>query len=721
MMGFRNCEIKRPVVSIGRWVTRALQLSLLLAIASFWAGAASAAPVEADVFVSPDGNDSWSGSLDSPAANDGPVATLKRAVEIIRGRKFAADRPARPLTVMMRGGTYYLDAPIVFTPADSGKPDSPIVYAAYPGERPIISAGRKLSGWASARAGSAWELRLPEVVTGKWNFAQLYVAGSRRMRPHLPKKGYYRIEHEVAPSDEVRGRGFDRFGFAAGDLKAAWQNSPDIEILILHNWSVSRLRPGRIDEAAREIWLRGKTRESWYKLAQGYRYRVDNLREALSDPGEFYLDRQTGVLTYLPKPGEDPQRTEVVAPRFEHALILRPGTANLRFENLTFAHGNWVTPPGGSTFSMGATGMPAAIVMAGVRNISFDRIAVRNSDGFGVSFGPGTMFSRVTNSEFGDLGAGAVEIGTGASSVAYADLLTFQGDKTTASNLVENNLMFGLGRVDPAGTAIWIANAHYNVVRNNEIRDTFYTGIQMGGTLGFGPSYNRGNFLFRNLIHQIGQRVLSDMGGIYTLGISPGCVVSENVIQDVRAYDYGGWGLYADEGSSNIVFERNLVRDTSHESYFLHYGQELLLRHNIFVDAGATGALGVDPLERYRKDQQIEENIVVWQKPGALFRGPWAKSELRSDRNLYWTLGGQPPQFSDGTIWQDWRSRLGRDAGSVIADPLFVDPVAGDYRLRPDSPALKLFGFPAFDPRAAGRTSKQGLLADMPPYPRTFD
>lgn len=715
MMGLRNCESKMAKALSGH--CRTLLVAALLAL--FPALPLSAAPT-ADVFVSPQGNDGWSGSVDAPNGVDGPVATLARAVEIARTKKYAMDRKPGPLTVMIRGGTYYLDAPVVFSPADSGRPDQPITYAAYPGERPVFSGGRRLTGWTQSPRGG-WELKLPEVIEKNWSFTQLYVDGVRRGRPHLPKRGYYRIDREVAPSEEVRGRGFDRFGFTRGDLLAGWQNSPDIEILILHNWSVSRLRPGRIDETTGEIWLKGKTRENWYKLTKGFRYRVDNVREALTEPGEFYLDRQSGVVTYLPRPGEDPQRTEVVAPRFEHAIILRPGTAHLRFENLTFAHNNWVTPPEGSTYSAGATGMPSAIVMAGVRNITFDRIAVRNTAGYGVSFGPGTMFSRVINSEFGDMGAGAIEIGTGASSVAYANLLTFQGDKTTASNLVENNLMFGLGRLDPAGTAIWVANAHYNVVRNNEIRDTFYTGIQIGGTLGFGVSHNRGNTLFRNLIHGLGQNVLSDMGGIYTMGISPGSIVAENVIHDVRGYDYGGWGLYADEGSSNIVFERNLVYDTSHESYFLHYGQELLLRHNIFVNAGPTGAIGVDPLELYRKDQQINENIIVWQRPGALFRGPWTNSELRADRNLYWTLNGQSPQFSDGAKWPDWRARLGRDVNSIIADPLFVDPSVGDYRLKPESPALTLLGFPVFDPRRAGRTSDQKLLAGMPAYPRVFD
>lgn len=672
----------------------------------------------ADVFVSPLGRDDWSGSLASPSSSDGPVATIGRAVEILRGKKYAANRKPGPLTVAIRGGTYHLDQPIILGPADAGTPQAPIIYKAYPGERPLISAGLRLSGWSVSPQGR-WTLQLPDVLAKGWSFTHLYADGVRRSRPHLPKTGYYRIEREVAPSDAVRGHGFDRFGFKPGDLRQEWQNSPDIEILAFHNWSVSRLRPGRIDEASGEIWLKGKTRENWYKLPRGARYRVDNLREALSEPGEFYLDRQTGILTYLPRSGETPQTTEVIAPRFEHALILRAGASNLRFEGLTFAHSNWVTPAAGASFSFGATGMPATIVTTGVRNVTFDRIAVRNVAGYGVSFGPGTMFSRVVNSEFVDLGAGGMEIGTGASSATHAELLTFQGDKTTASNLVENNLFSGLGRLDPAGTGVWIANAQHNVVRNNDIRDTYYTGIQAGGTLSFGQSYTNNNFIFRNRITQLGQGVLSDMGGIYTMGISPGTVVSENVISDVRAFDYGGWGLYSDEGSSQIVYERNLVHDTSHESYFLHIGRDVTVRNNIFARAGATGAIGIDPGE-HQNSLVFTGNIVDWRRSGTLFRGPWNKALLTSDRNVYGTRNSRPPDSADGTSWATWRGSLGRDANSLIADPLFVDAGANDFRLKPESPAIAL-GFPVFDPRQAGRTRTYDLLSGMPPATKTFD
>jgi hypothetical protein len=87
---------------------------------------------DADIFfVSPDGDDS------APGTQERPFATLKRATRAVRNR---ADRLTAS-KVLLRGGTYFLNEPLVLTPEDSGSFLAPIIYEAYPGERPILSAG----------------------------------------------------------------------------------------------------------------------------------------------------------------------------------------------------------------------------------------------------------------------------------------------------------------------------------------------------------------------------------------------------------------------------------------------------------------------------------------------------------------------------------------------------------------------------------------------------
>ena len=110
--------------------------------------------VTADFFVAVDGKDSWSGTLAAPnaAASDGPFKTLGKAQTAVR----AVSRTGRttPIQVVVRGGTYILAAPWTFAAADAGTVAVPIVYAAYPGETPIVSGGVELGGWTSASAGT---------------------------------------------------------------------------------------------------------------------------------------------------------------------------------------------------------------------------------------------------------------------------------------------------------------------------------------------------------------------------------------------------------------------------------------------------------------------------------------------------------------------------------------------------------------------------------------
>ena len=151
----------------------------------------SVARAEQKLYVSPDGSDAWSGALAAANAEktDGPFKSVHRARNEIRERKHKG--PLGPVTVYLRGGRYELDETLEFTPADSGAKDAPIVYRAYEGEQPILSAGLKLANIRPA--GGHWEVDLPDVKPGDWAFSQLFVNGSRRMRSRLPVDGYYTI------------------------------------------------------------------------------------------------------------------------------------------------------------------------------------------------------------------------------------------------------------------------------------------------------------------------------------------------------------------------------------------------------------------------------------------------------------------------------------------------------------------------------------------------
>ncbi|NQT83571.1 hypothetical protein HQ563_11125, partial [bacterium] len=192
-------------------------LWLICQVAVLPAIAASPRP-GGDIFVALDGNDAWSGKLSSPNSErtDGPFATLQRAQQEVRKLKGEEPSRRRPISVLIRGGVHFLKGPLAFTAEDSGTPDAPIIYSAYPGEKPVISGGVRLTGWKlDANKPARARLLIPEVKRGEWSFCQLFVNGQRRYRPRLPKDGYYFIEGEVPPSEKAAGKGFDRFRFKA--------------------------------------------------------------------------------------------------------------------------------------------------------------------------------------------------------------------------------------------------------------------------------------------------------------------------------------------------------------------------------------------------------------------------------------------------------------------------------------------------------------------------
>jgi hypothetical protein len=166
----------------------------------------------------------------------------------------------------------------------------------------------------------------------------------------------------------------------------------------------------------------------------------------------------------------------------------------------------------------------------------------------------------------------------------------------------------------------------------------------------------------------------------------------------VYATRYGGWGLYPDEGSTGILIENNLVYDVRDGCVHQHYGQENLFRNNIlaFSEEGQVAVTRAEPHLSFT----FERNLVFWDQGRLLGYSGWqngAKVVLRS--NLYWRAGGKPFDFAGKTLEQ-WRA-AGNDEGSIVADPLFVDPVGRDFRLRPGSPAEKI-GFRPFDFTQAG-------------------
>lgn len=726
-MGGDSRFFRRKCVSFCGFLPSMLRLVGLM-VGMGLAPAALRADNGADFFVSTEGNDAWSGTLaePNPARSDGPVATIPRAQDLVRQRKQAEPVRAKPFVVAIRGGTYFLGKPLEFTPQDSGTERAPVIYEAYGQERPVLSGGVRISGLRPGSDGR-WHATLDAVKKGQWSFSQLWVDDQQRQRPRLPKQGYFKIAQSVPRGPATKGQGDDRFGYSADDLRPDWTNRGEIEVVTFHEWATSRLRIASIDTEQHTVTLAGHTcsTSAWAALKKGYRYLVENVREALSEPGQWYLDRPSGELTYIPLTGELPDRTVVIAPRLERLMTLAgdvPGrrwVQHVQFRGLTLAHSNWVMPAQGQAFPQADINVDAAVSSTGARNIVFEGCAIRHVGGYAMAFGLGCRDNRVERCEMVDLGAGGIKIGHTAGHAGRPGGMAEGGPEEIVSNhtIRECTIAHG-GRIHPAGIGVWIGHSPYNIVEHNDIFDFYYTGISVGWVWGYAPSKAHHNDIGFNHVHTIGQRVLSDMGGIYTLGVSPGTRVHDNCFHDVQSFSYGGWGLYTDEGSSEIVMENNLIYRTKTGGFHQHYGRENRIVNNIFAFAAD------QQIQRTRTEPHtsfvFERNIVYWDNASPLLGSNWKDNHFKLDNNIYWNTTGTLVLFPGKLSLDDWRKQRGQDLQSIVADPGFVAPEQGDFRLKADSPALKV-GFKPFDFAKAGRTSPFVLTKGLPPVPKGFE
>lgn len=598
---------------------------------------------QADFYVSSKGNDAWSGTLAQPneMRTDGPFASVQKAQAAVRKLK-------SPGTVLVRKGTYQLTEPLVFTPADSGD-----TYAAYPGEKPVISGGKRITGWT--QNGELWTAKVPD----DWYFSDLYVNGERRSRPRLPKEGFFHIESAI--SDDVK----DAFHYAEGDIKP-WQNMDDVEVIVFNAWDELRFHIAKLDTDTRTVTFTGANNWPWSAWGQAKnRYYVENVREALTQPGEWYLDRKTGILTYYPMPGEDMRKAEVIAPVLEELARIhgdkQKSVEHLTLKGLSFRYAGWHLPKESYISIQAAVKIPGVIHVQDAKDCAIEDCDFSRVGQYGIDIASGSNMT-IKGNAIHDMGAGGIKLGAGD------------------HNLITRNHIYDLGHTYLSAVGIWIGNSGHNTVSYNHIHDLNYTGISVGWSWGYHDTLTQENIIEHNHIHDLGKGLLSDMGGIYTLGVSPGTVLRYNLIHDVVSYSYGGWGIYFDEGSTGIVAENNIVYRCKTAGFHQHYGKENIVRNNVF----AFGTEG--QLQRSRVEEHIsfsfEGNIVYW-KEGNLLQSNWTGTNFRMDKNLYWNTSGLV-QFPD-----DWKTR-GMDVHSIVADPLFINPEKGDFTLKPGSPALKL-------------------------------
>ena len=683
---------------------------LLIGLAAVLAGgwlANSGLAATNRIYVAANGNDAWSGTLMQPngGLTDGPKASLTGARDAVR-TILAQGGYKWPTVVQIAGGTYALTNALTLGLSDSAGSTNPVVYQAAPGAQPVFTGGRSITGLTAGPNGR-WTAFVPGAASDSNYFEQLFIDGRRATRALSPNTDYYYVQ----TSDAVLTN--RAFGGYAADVALLAALTPtelsNVAVVVYHKWSTSRMRLSAFNGSSNWLTFTATAR---YAFNPGDRYQLENLPAALDQPGEWFLARD-GTLTYWPLPGEDVNTAEVIAPRNSSFLQITGDSANgffvqnLTFRGLSFQHGQYLLPAAGASLSQAVPTLPVVISLNGARNIAFEDCEVAHIGRNAIGLQRGCQNCVVTRSYLHDLGGGGVYIGE---TTQQANL----NNRTTA-NAVDNCIIRAGGRIHASGVGVWIGHSSSNNVTHNEIADLFYSGVSAGWTWGYGTSIANNNHIDGNHIHDLGWGVLSDMGGVYTLGVSPGTTVNGNYLHHISRYSYGGWGLYTDEGSSGILLANNLVHDTQDGGFHQNYGETNTIQNNIFAH-GVEAQLRRSRTETNRTSFSFRRNIVYWPF-GTLLDGQWGDTSLFvMSSNLYWQVSSTNIAF-DGYSLAQWQA-LGKDAGSEIADPLFRDGMNRDFRFASTAAAATI-GFLPFNFTNAGvyGSAAWRAKAQLPSHP----
>lgn len=579
--------------------------------------------------------------------------------------------------VVMRAGVYRLGKPFVITPADSGSPAHPVIYGAYPGEQPILSGGTSVTGWTEGDHG-VWSAHEPGPVT------QLFVNGTRAQRARAPYDGYFRAEGKSSTGERYE------LHYKGDDIKPEWAGS-GAEVVVLLAWAETRRPILSVDPARHIAILAGPARSSTHE--ENARYWVENVPVRPLGSGEWREDDRTHTLFYKPRKEDESKDLEFTAPKLSQLILVdgdrKAGATvhDIEMRNLSFEEAAWALPDGGFADGQAAYAADSAIQLRGAERIQFVNCSFRAMGGYAIHIRQGSSNVSVAHSSLYDLGGGALRVGEEA--------VPKQDTEKVSSNNISDNDIHSIGLVYPSAVAIWVGQSNGNNISHNHIHDLPYAGISAGWTWGYGPSAADHNKIQFNWIHDIGT-VLSDLGGVYLLGVQPGTIVSNNLIYNVACFTYGGWGIYLDEGSSDVVVEDNVVYDAQSAGFHQHYGRNNLIRNNVLAFGHEYQIMRTRP--EPTRSFTFEHNIVIFDQ-GSLLGYNWSGGGYQADWNIYWDIRGRTPYFGNDT-WDNWRSK-GYDMHSAIVDPQFANVLSRNFHILPGSPAIKM-GIHSIDLTAVG-------------------
>ena len=700
----------------------------------------------ADVYVAVNGNDSWSGKLASPNSegNDGPFATVTRARDAVR--KLKKETLNKNINVLIRGGVYRLDETLVFGLEDSSPDGAVITYAAYPGEKPVFSSGKAISGWKKAPTDLP---SLPEQAKG-----QVWVAGvSRRFNTLYDHEGMLqraRSDGFIPLSDGAK----DVLHYPKGRIKN-WANISDVEIGVRphHAWIVNMLPLVSVDEkkqlattsipatyAIKKLHFLPEVKSCW----------VENVLDELSAPGNWVLNTQQGKLYLWPRDGEAPKG--IVAPQLTELFrveghIDKNGpedipVKNLHFRGLSFTHGhryNVELDDAGLQHDWEMHDKASALIrFRGTERCVIAGCEFTHSGGGAIRVDLHGQNNEISGNQIAHMGGGGI-------------LLSGYGPGTkdvNKRNLVSNNHIQDVGKIYSHAAPILVWQSGDNRIANNLIHNTPYTGIIISGFIGrfFARSGGRelvrtlrqhevtaerkeltqdeakpylhttNNVIEYNEIHDV-MKELGDGNAIYIRGAGAGNIIRRNYIHHLVTPMIMQAAIRTDGGQRDTLIAENLIYKCVSQGILLKLNNRC--ENNVVVDIiapprGYYLSLREGPLS----GAIIKKNIFYSSSRECRFIDelPPGRGRMSEDRrgralarakdadtdfNLYFCA----EDTSKGEAMLAKQRADNIDLHSLASNPLFVNLEKADFRLQPESPALQL-GIESIDFSKAGLLNK---------------
>lgn len=507
-------------------------------------------------------------------------------------------------------------------------------------DKTVVSGAIELKNFKQDKNSSIFYSELPKELQGSNRLFQAFFNGVRGVSAGTRDKGYSKLRAvKQYPPLSYGQDSLEKCRQVFTLKRSDWKILKDltqaelsqVRITFLHHWDVTKKFITKVNPIIPQIEIISQAMKPWNPLKRGKRFYFENIFSQLDSPGEWYTDGQ--IIYYYPQEGEIASELVAEIPVCE-TLFDISGTkdkqiSNICFDNIEFKYTAFKLLPNiGFNPSQSASSIDAVINIDHANNINFTSCDFTGLGKYALWYRENCKDSQVVDCKLTDLGCGGLRIGT---INPYSP-----GDLVTSNIIISKTEIKHGGRVLECGAGILMAHASDCTISQCTIEDFYYTGISVGWVWGYAPSPSKRNLIEKNVICQIGQGVLSDLAGIYTLGNSEQTIIRQNIITDIKSYLYGGWGLYTDEGSSHIVMEENIVGNTKNGCFHQHYGRENIIRNNIFFNSQ------LYQLQATRVEEHLsftlENNYIIWSQ-GVLLEGPWEKINSKIQNNYCWKYG----------------------------------------------------------------------------------